>query len=30
MAPRGASFSQRIVGTAIGLTVGWALFDLFP
>ena len=21
---------QRIVGTAIGLTVGWALFDLFP
>ena len=23
-------FSQRIVGTAIGLAVGWALFDLFP
>ncbi|SPO69020.1 YccS family putative transporter [Pseudomonas sp. JV241A] len=21
---------QRIIGTAIGLTVGWALFDLFP
>ncbi|HCV38596.1 MAG TPA: hypothetical protein DGQ94_07735, partial [Pseudomonas sp.] len=21
---------QRIFGTAIGLTVGWALFDLFP
>ncbi|WP_213878499.1 YccS family putative transporter [Pseudomonas sp. dw_358] len=21
---------QRIVGTAVGLTVGWALFDLFP
>ena len=21
---------QRILGTAIGLTVGWALFDLFP
>jgi YccS/YhfK family integral membrane protein len=21
---------ERIVGTAIGLTVGWALFDLFP
>ncbi|PVZ15587.1 MULTISPECIES: YccS family putative transporter [unclassified Pseudomonas] len=21
---------QRVVGTAIGLTVGWALFDLFP
>ena len=21
---------QRIMGTAIGLTVGWALFDLFP
>ena len=23
-------FSQRIIGTAIGLAVGWALFDLFP
>jgi YccS/YhfK family integral membrane protein len=21
---------QRIVGTAVGLTIGWALFDLFP
>ena len=21
---------QRIIGTAIGLTVAWALFDLFP
>ena len=23
-------FSQRIIGTAFGLAVGWALFDLFP
>jgi len=21
---------QRIIGTAVGLTIGWALFDLFP